>query len=404
MKPKYLFNSIFGVLLFTLVVLPLSIGSAVAAGGVESSYHGQLGYPTGEGMLEKWCALPNFSFDQQNGITGWVAKPCNDCHIGSEWNVKGDDDRADADCTYCHFSTYPKMVKGQLPASEIPTPEKCLICHSKDTAKRGDLFNAEQDVHAAAGMVCQYCHNRMQSDGSDHQFRKGTIIDTTEQTMKGTMSCSDCHSDKPHVVAIKQGGELNRHVEKVACETCHTGLRPAAALASRKWNEFKEDGSPVTSKWAPGWLPEHKWYDGTGPGEPGNYLLPILRHDERRDALGAKIYPFNAVTVSWFVKSSESDFDDVIPVPKVKAADTNLDRIVTIDEMREQPEYPDATLLTADMNFSITHSVVPKKLAFTCRDCHGRNGWVLNWNQLGYTNDPKGGDKGGGKGGGKKVK
>jgi methanogenesis multiheme c-type cytochrome len=389
MKPKYFFRSIFGVLLFTLVILPLSIGSAVAAGGVESSYHGQLGYSTGEGMLEKWCALPNFSFDQQKGITGWVAKPCSNCHVGSEWNVKGDDARASADCTYCHFSAYPEREHGELPAFEIPTPEKCLTCHYKDTAKRGDLFDAEQDVHAAAGMACQYCHNRMQSEGSNHQFRKGTIIDTTEQTMKGTLSCSDCHTNKPHAVRVKQGGEFNRHVEKVACVTCHTGLRPAAALESRVWNEFKKDWSPVTKKWAPGWLPEHKWYDGTGPGESGNYLLPILGYTERRDALGAKIYPFNAVTVSWYVKSSESDFDDVIPVPVVKSADANGDRIVTLDEMRELDEFPDATMLTADMNFSITHSVVPKKLAFTCKDCHGRNGWVLDWTQLGYEKDPK---------------
>jgi methanogenesis multiheme c-type cytochrome len=399
MKPKYLFKSIFGVLLFTLVFLPLSIGSAVAAGGVESSYHGQLGYPTGEGMLEKWCALPNFSFDQQNGIAGWVAKPCSNCHIGSEWNVKGDDDRADADCTYCHFSTYPKRVKGELPAYEKPTPEKCLICHYKDTAKRGDLFNAEEDVHAAAGMACQYCHNRREYDGSNHQFLKGSIIDTTEQTMKGTMWCSNCHSDRPHSVRVKQGGELNRHVEKVACETCHTGLRPAAALASRKWNEFNSDGSPVTKKRAAGWLPEHKWYDGTGPGMSGNYLLPILGYTERRDALEAKIYPFNAVNVVWFVKTSTSSFDEVIPVPEVKAADSidgdgigDGDNIVSLEEMRYF--YPDATLMTADMNFNISHSVVPKKLAFKCRDCHGRNGWVLDWKQLGYAKDPKGKQKG----------
>lgn len=392
MKPKYFVNSIFGVFLFALVVLPLSIGSAVAAGGVESSYHGQLGYPTGTGMLEKWCALPNFSFDQQNGIEGWVAKPCNDCHIGSDWNVKGADAGTEADCTYCHVSVYPKRVHGVLPAFDIPTPDKCLDCHYKDTAKRGDLFNAEEDVHAAAGMNCQYCHNRLQSNGSNHQFRKGSIIDTTEETMKGTMWCSNCHSDKPHPVGIKKGGELNRHVEKVACETCHTGLRPAAALASRKWNEFKADGSPVTAKWAAGWLPVHKWYDDMGAGESGNYLLPILGYTERRDALGAKIHPFNAVTVTWFVKTPESSFDDVIPVPAVMGADANQDNIVSVEEM--QAVVPGATLVTEDMNFNISHSVVPKKLAFDCTDCHGRNGWVLDWKQLGYTTDPKGGGKG----------
>ena len=27
-----------------------------------------------------------------------------------------------------------------------------------------------------------------------------------------------------------KGKELNEHTDKVACETCHTGLRPTAAL------------------------------------------------------------------------------------------------------------------------------------------------------------------------------
>lgn len=57
-----------------------------------------------------------------------------------------------------------------------------------------------------------------------------------------------------------------------------------------------------------------------------------------------------------------------------------------------QKAYPNAMLVTADMNFSISHSVPHKEMAFKCRDCHGRNGWVLNWNQLGYAKDPRKGN------------
>ena len=88
------------------------------------------------------------------------------------------------------------------------------------------------------------------------------------------------------------------------------------------------------------------------------------------------------------LKKSNSDFDDVIITPTVKAADVNADRTVTVEEMRTV--YNKAELVTADMNFSINHSVVPANLAFECKDCHGRNGWVLDWEQLGYKNDPKG--------------
>ena len=179
MKLQYFVKSILGVLLFTLVILPLSIGSAVAA-GVENSYHAQLGYNTGEGMLQKWCALPNFSFEQDGGIDSWVKKPCTECHIGSAWNPKGA--YSGVDCTYCHDSADPQRNDVSV------TPEKCLGCHYKDTMKRGDAFTAEEDVHAALGMVCQDCHLKDNVNGSDHQFWKGSIIDTTERTLKGKLS------------------------------------------------------------------------------------------------------------------------------------------------------------------------------------------------------------------------
>ena len=66
---------------------------------------------------------------------------------------------------------------------------------------------------------------------------------------------------------------------------------------------------------------------------------------------------------------------------------------VTVDEM--QNVYRMARLVTADMNFSINHSVVSGDLAFKCGNCHGRNGWVLDWQQLGYAKDPRSGKKGG---------
>ncbi len=395
MRPRYFVTSIFGALLFTLVALPLSIGSAMASGGVEDSYHGQLGFGTGTGMLEKWCALPNFSYYQQDGIDGWTKQSCNKCHIGAGWNPTRDEPL----CTYCHVSEAPVIADG-----DVPTIAKCMTCHSKDTAKRGDVFTPEEDVHINAGFVCQDCHVRMTDESSDHQFLKGAAIDTTES---GTMSCTmaGCHEALPHSVKSNRGKELNKHTVKVACETCHTGLRPAAALASRQWNVFNEAGVVKTTKHAAGWLPEYKWYDNTGPGAAGNYDLPILGYTERRDVEGAKIYPFNAVTVDWFVKKKNSDFDDVIIVPEVKAADTDgpVDGLVTVTLEEMQAVYGKARLLTADMNFSINHSVMPASQAFVCKDCHGRKGWVLDWKQLGYAKDPRG-NKGGGKGGGKKSK
>lgn len=350
-----------------LVVFPAFAGAQEPA-GVEASYHGQLGRGEGVGMLEKWCALPNFSYPQQDGIVGWTSQGCNGCHIGATWNPT----RPAADCSYCHTAAVPT-------AFDWPTPEKCLTCHVKDTAKRGDLFAPETDVHAATGFLCQDCHLKVSDETSDHQFLKGGAIDTTEPTLERTLACMICHSDSPHGQGQK-AEELDRHAGFVACETCHTGRRPGSALESRSWSQFTAEGKPLTTMREPNWAPTHKWYDNTGPGASGGYLLPILHPAERRGAPGAKIYPFNTVTVTWYVKTPTSAFDNVIPVPEVKAADTDGDKIVTVDEMRTL--YPSATLETADMTFSISHSVRPASQSFECNDCHGSQAWLIDWQAL----------------------
>lgn len=353
-------------------------GQDLVPGNVEQSYHGLLGQGTGLGMLEKWCALPNFSFEQQGGIEGWIEQPCVQCHVGAPWNP----DLPSANCDLCHTS---KLTGDRFTR---PTVASCMTCHKKDTEKRGDLFTAATDVHVETGLLCQDCHLRTTDPRgwSDHQFAKGTPLDTTEPTMKGTLSCATCHLD-PHAKLAHGGPRIDAHLDKVACETCHTGARPGWALASRQWNVFTAAGTPVSVKRDPGFLPVYKWYDNLGAGAAGDYRLPILGVTERRNAPGAKIYPFNPITVTWFVKTEVSPLDDVIVVPEVKAADADGDGTVTVAEMRT--DYPRATLVTRDMTFSISHSVRPASQAYRCHDCHGRRGWVLDWKALGYSGDPR---------------
>jgi hypothetical protein len=358
---------------------------------VEDSYHGRLGKGTGTGMLEKWCALPNFSYYQQDGIDGWydtTKRDCSNCHIGAYWST--DENKEVPICNKCHTSDTPTL------GSRDVTVAKCMGCHKKDISKRGDDFDPLNDVHIAEGLLCQNCHvNTWESKISTHQFKKGTAIDTTEPTMMATLTCIQAchvgddtlqgHGPRPHDDSAT-GIALNDHAEKVACETCHTGLRPNGALARRQWNVFTSAGKPVTTMREENWLPEHKWYDNTGPGASGDFDLPILGYTERRNAPGAKIYPFNAVSVDWFVRTRQSAYDDIITVPEVKKADFDGDGTVTVAEMRQV--YKHATLMTKDMNFSITHSVLPAEDAFKCQDCHTSLSWVLNWEQLGYEGDP----------------
>jgi methanogenesis multiheme c-type cytochrome len=365
------------VLLLLLAIVPMP-ATAVVGVNAADSYHGQLGGSTATGMREKWSALYNFSFAQQGGVDGWKQQGCADCHIGAKWN----DGQEWPNCFRCHSQEDFMQVK----------MDGCMSCHVRDSEYRGDLFTADADVHVAADFVCQDCHLRVEDKRSDHQFLKGTAIDTTEPTLEGSLSCTRfCHGREPHQ-GIPNGDKLNQHTHKIACETCHTGPRPAPALAFRDWSVFASDGIEKSVMKGAGWMPAYKWYDNTGPGMAGRYDQPILDTDERRNVAGARIYPFNVVTVRWFVREPDSALDEVIIVPEVQAADANGNGITTVEEMRVI--YPGATLLERDLNLNISHSVRPAREAFSCPDCHGGGGWLLDWNRLGYGGDP-GGDPGG---------
>ena len=367
-KPSVILLSMVSLALF------LYLPSAQAKDVVESSYHGQLGkspalggWGNGLGMLEKWCALPNFSFEKQGRIRGWK-EHCGQCHT----STYRDPATGKTDCLLCHKT---KDGEGE------PTIAQCVKCHVKDRSKRGDVFDEEHDIHIAVGMRCHDCHERLADAHSDHQFAKGYAIDTTEDTMKGTLSCMKCHEEKPHS-RLDEGEILDsKHVTRIACVTCHSGPRPGEAIRSRNWNKFTKDGKSVTEMRNPGWIPKHKWYVGKKLDH-----LPILGATD----LVSKIYPFNVVRVTWFIEKPDTSLDDVVIVPEVRAADANKDGETTLEEMRkyEKGKYKEATLVTKDFNFSITHSIVPIEQAFSCKDCHGKTAFVLNWKELGYDGDP----------------
>lgn len=367
-------------LFFHLLTFTLCAGLASPALALDPwhSYHSQAGYGTGTGMLEKYSPYYNFSFEQQGGIEGWIQEGCSDCHVGADWYPQG----GFPYCFLCHNED------SFADDSFAVTDSACLNCHAVGGEKRGDVFTPESDVHVAAGMGCIDCHQPYEDRNSDHQMLKGSAIDTTEPTLEGSLSCTrSCHSKRPHAASSNRD-RLNGHTEKVACETCHIGPRRAAAVQSRRWNVFDDQGAPATTWRSAGWTPEYKWYDNSGPGAAGQYYLPILGHAERRDVAGARIYPFNTVTVDWFVKTQESKFHDVIIVPEVRAADLDGDGTVTVGEMQSVPFYEQATLMQAELNFSISHGVMPASQAASCEDCHTSNGWMFNWQALGYGDDP----------------
>ena len=213
----------------------LRYAQATTPENLEMSYHGTLGHlltadvtDHEQGMLEKWCALPDLNIGDDGfvGSMSWTAR-CGICHIGGKFGDLPVEDssvpysywvdptpgRENVDCLRCH-NTEP---------GDDPTITNCMTCHKKEKAKRG--LDLAKDVHMVdRNFTCQTCHIRFSDEDSNHQLAKGTCIDTTLETAWGTLSdlgkdCAGCHSDTPHKRRVRRGGKLDMHFNKVACET-----------------------------------------------------------------------------------------------------------------------------------------------------------------------------------------
>jgi hypothetical protein len=365
---------------------PMALMGTTTIEDVEMSYHGHLGHLS----------------ISDDGVTGsgptWTTR-CGGCHIGGKFDNKDltlgvntwtrDPVRLTVDCARCH-----NKAGGELTA---PTNDKCMSCHGKEIAKRG--YDQTKDVHMVDhGMLCQDCHFRFTDADSDHQLAKGTVLDTSmeiaKDTMDGGCSAAACHGPTPHTHPVF-GGTLNTLHTKIACETCHTGLRKGGlALKTRSW----QSGAVANTKRGDYWVPFHKWYDGSGSPTtwPADGHLPILSADEMKDNPGAKIYPFNNIEVTWWLKNTgrpaEPPYDDVIPNTVAAAATTFFGGTPTQAQMRSydydgdtNPDYPDAKLVTDTVSFNVSHSV---EASFTCGDCHGWANYVMEWADLGYPTEP----------------
>ncbi|MBE0566544.1 MAG: hypothetical protein IH621_11325 [Krumholzibacteria bacterium] len=84
-------------------------------------------------------------------------------------------------------------------------------------SKRGTPFSPAWDVHAAAGVTCLDCH-----ESRGHLIAKGTHTTTMmANDLPGVeVSCLGCHPAPVHGT-VARGEQIDAHLERVACRTCH---------------------------------------------------------------------------------------------------------------------------------------------------------------------------------------
>ena len=174
---------------------------------------------------------------------------CGACHVGLGAQpvataTPTDEQLKNIDCLVCHQKDYKRVkVNGiftpdaanmaitlnkAVQTVHLPERANCLSCHAKagggDAVKRGDLALAsantndvQYDRHmsvAGADMKCQECHIT-----KDHRIA-GRGSDLRQTDLDVEMSCTNCHTNKT-TTSGHGTADINRHVARVACQTCH---------------------------------------------------------------------------------------------------------------------------------------------------------------------------------------
>lgn len=373
---------------------------------------------------------------------------CTSCHVGYGWKDKNFDFsvQENVDCLVCHDTTgeYKKFPAGAgLPVSEpkefpsgsgkiweppnlskiaqsigYTSRDTCGSCHfyggGGDEVKHGDLDSSLKqpdrnlDVHMAvdgANFTCTTCHQT-----EEHNI-PGSRYSMDPNQWKG---CEDCHTDSPHKLDV-----LNKHAQKVACQTCHIPEFARGGIATKMWwdwskaGQFNPDGSKIVEKdengndiyntlkgefiWEENVIPDYVWFNGEvsytllGDKIDPSKVVPINQfHGDLNDP-NSKIWPVK----HFRGKQPYDKVNSTLVVPHLFGKDDaaywgNFDWGKAIQfgmDYVGEPYSGEYDFVETEMFWPITHMVAPADQALTCNDCHTTKDGRLDFAALGYSED-----------------
>jgi octaheme c-type cytochrome (tetrathionate reductase family) len=377
---------------------------------------------------------------------------CTSCHAGYGWEDEESFDFTDQtamDCLVCHDTTgtYVKAPAGAgRPVLDEPivhygetlepvdlahvaqnvgatSAETCGSCHfyggGGDNVKHGDLSSAlvdpplALDVHMAADgadLGCTDCHV-----GSAHRWA-GSRYAVEARDPVGTglpgerrdvATCESCHGLRPHPEPTVTHLELNDHVARVACQTCHVPAFARGGHATKMywdWSEagrLNDEGEPYVEtdadghavyktklgafRWGEDVVPTYRWFDGQirytlvdDEIDPAG-VVPINRFDGAASDPASRIWPFKAMGAkqpfdSWnqnlvynqlFEPGSDAAFWETFDF------DRSIQAAMAEADAGFSGEYD---FVETVMWWPITHMVPPAAQSVTCEECHTRDG------------------------------
>jgi octaheme c-type cytochrome (tetrathionate reductase family) len=369
---------------------------------------------------------------------------CTSCHAGYGWKDATFDfnNAENIDCLVCHDTTgkykkfptaagHPTYEPREFPPKSgntwqppdleaiaksvgMPGRDNCGACHffggGGDHVKHGDLDSSmarpprAMDVHMAvdgANMSCTGCHRT-----KNHAIPgKALAVSIADSGM--TLDCSDCHAGSPH----KSNVMLNRHVAKVACQTCHipTFARTLPTMVNWDWSTAGQDTKPPVDQyglktydkqkgtfvWGKDVVPTYAWFDGStqrvlmGDKIDPTKVVHLNYPNGTRATAGAKVTPFKLM-------KGKQPFDagtNVIAVPHLFGKGGYWDLFDWTVAVRDGMKTAGLSYagpvgwVETDMYWKVNHMVVPKNRALGCSDCHGAKGRI-DWKALGYADNP----------------
>ncbi|MBW2079729.1 MAG: hypothetical protein JRI27_02050 [Deltaproteobacteria bacterium] len=195
---------------------------------------------------------------------------------------------------------------------EVPK-EKCLNCHLEpDWKKKGEPYNHRTDIHLRAGLKCVDCHvtGRSATDeriaGQErHEIGKGD--DPTglvrEDLNNSMRTCRDCHMDGLLKAPVpRHVGLPPRHLDKIACQTCHIRQRQVKAALMQDSTVFNaapriaKAGKRIWTFYGPDMKPWNLY------GEASSFTdkrQPLFLYEPVRAWYKGQIYPMNRIDSIW---------------------------------------------------------------------------------------------------------
>jgi len=273
-----------------------------------------------------------------------------------------------------------------------PPDRNCLYCHRRVALERTSWRDCiDADVHSKAGLKCVDCHRAdlQHIVAGDGKAKKELL----NKPGFRSLTCGGCHkTGRLGAPRLRHAGLPPIHLEKISCETCHSGARPRkvpmrlAVPASAIWTTVvgstekigatvrapvfrKDKGGKIRAvvRMLPRWFAE-RTESGLVPLDPQS-LVPLffrLTRREIKDDDGDGVPEINT-------RGEINAMLDALQKREINAVYLCGGKAYELDENGDLKIKSNA--LSAPLDQPLVHNIRPARLALGargCTECHDR--------------------------------